>query len=806
VPEVKGAAEEVSLEDIEAAVRAAVVPPGTPYDTPTPWVKEIFTDRCIVQEVDGTLKAYPFTLALVEGKLVCTLGTPAKVEETYVPVTGQSAEFLIAEADGEGRYLIRIIREGYSKNQSQGKPLYWSAEAIRSSPGMFNGSRVSAFRFGEELNHPRKAGIAYEAKKEFAVLNIVGLVEGDHVAEGADGKLERRAYLRLNESAPSSVRELLDKRIVGFSINCGFKGRVTERDGREVAEGFELLPTEGRMDLDMVSNPAAGGEVLRVAASILFPEEGSAMKTCPKCKKEYDEKAGAHVCAATEAAPPAPVATATLDRATESAEASAKRLEKLAAEAEEREKKSRVREAAVFVKERIAESKLPAKLHFLVLDKFEGKEEVKTEDVDAQIKRVRESAGVFDPTGKVRIEMGGAEPQDKIQIAIEALVRGPDPAPWLDAALAREEVDTKGQFKKPFRERAREAGIRPVHSFRKVFRDLTGHDWLDLRYAGDEDDCRRVAEAVDSSSFSGTWANVLKKYILANGFVPTYEYWRKLVKIVPITDFRPHRFIRFGVHGDLPEIAEKATYPELTDPTDEFETVTAKKHGGIISWTWEAGVNDDVQRLQAIIENVGQAWPRTLAKKIANLLTFAGMPTLTNVDNKALFATDHPAGANLVSASGGLAALDATNLATAIANMRAMKQLGVGTEKLNILPKRLGVPLELHQTVFDLLKQLAFYPGGSTTDNAWIRDFEIEPVVIPELADANDWFLLADPRVAPVIVAGFLGGREQADVYIQDDVRLGAMFQNDTQLFKTRGVGAVGAIDYRGVQFRRNTA
>lgn len=802
------AREDMTLDDLAEAVRRALVGATPPEQSP-PWVARLYQDRVVVGHGDGTYTQ--FAIAVKDDGTV-TLGEGKKVEPQFVEVSGESAEVCIAEpADESGRYLIRVIREGFSKNVADGKPLYWSAEAIRSTPGMFNGARVSAFRFGEELSHPRKAGMQYESQKQFAVLNIVGLLEGDHVAEAADGKLERRAYLVLNDTAPAGLRELLDKKVVGFSINCGYRGRIARRDGRTVAEGYELLPTEGRMDVDVVSNPAAGGEVLRAAASILFPGEG-AMKKCAKCGKEYGEAAkdgSCPHCTAAEGAKPA-TATAVLEdpaivRARESATASVAAIGKdqatIAAEA------ARIRREGVArrVREIAAEAKLPERLHGYVLERFEGVEEAKDDDIKARVKFVRESFGPLDPSGRVRgagLQVG-TEPRDRMGLMIEGLVRGPDPAPWLDRALAHESVDRKGEFQKPYAERCREAGVRPVHSFRKVFRDFVGYDWLDLRQG---DDPQLVAEAVDSSNFSGTWANVLKKYILANGQVPEFQSWRKVVRIVPLTDFRPHRFIRFGVHGDLPEVAEKANYPELQDPTDEFETVTAKKHGGVISWTWEAGVNDDVARLQALVESVGQAWPRTLHKKVWNLLTFAGAPTLVNVDNKLLFATDHPAGANLVSAAGGNAALDATTLATAIRNMREMKQLGVGQEKLNTLPRYLAAPLELHQTVFDLVKPLTYYPGGSTSDNAWIREFEIEPIIVPEFSDANDWLLLADPRTSPVVVAGFLGGREQADVYIQDNVSLGSMFQNDTQMYKSRGVAAVGAVDYRGVQFRRNTA
>jgi hypothetical protein len=102
---------------------------------------------------------------------------------------------------------------------------------------------------------------------------------------------------------------------------------------------------------------------------------------------------------------------------------------------------------------------------------------------------------------------------------------------------------------------------------------------------------------------------------------------------------------------------------------------------------------------------------------------------------------------------------------------------------MSVTPKFLMVRDDLYQTAFELL--LAEIPPGSTTNNAFIRDFQLE--VIPVTPTTNgwdtvaDWVIAADPNngQVPTFEMGFEGGREMAEVFVQDISNSGSMFERD---------------------------
>ena len=78
----------------------------------------------------------------------------------------------------------------------------------------------------------------------------------------------------------------------------------------------------------------------------------------------------------------------------------------------------------------------------------------------------------------------------------------------------------------------------------------------------------------------------------------------------------------------------------------------------------------------------------------------------------------------------------------------------------------------------------------------------LEPVAVAQLSDGSDWYLVCDRETMESIEIGFVGGREEPELFMQDGglggVTAGQVFTNDQLLFKVRWSFGGGWIDNRG--------
>ena len=78
----------------------------------------------------------------------------------------------------------------------------------------------------------------------------------------------------------------------------------------------------------------------------------------------------------------------------------------------------------------------------------------------------------------------------------------------------------------------------------------------------------------------------------------------------------------------------------------------------------------------------------------------------------------------------------------------------------------------------------------------------VEPIPVAQLSDGSDCYLVCDRETMESIEIGFVGGREEPELFMQDGgmggVTAGQVFTNDQLLFKVRWSFGGGWIDYRG--------
>lgn len=301
---------------------------------------------------------------------------------------------------------------------------------------------------------------------------------------------------------------------------------------------------------------------------------------------------------------------------------------------------------------------------------------------------------------------------------------------------------------------------------------------------------RRAAESVSST----TWAEILGDSItrrlieLYQG--NNYQGWRALVRTVPVRDFRTQRRVRMGGYGVLPDVLQGGTYQPLTSPTDEEATYAVAKKGGTEDLTFEAITNDDLEAVARIPEALARAAAMTLYRFVF-LTLFSDNPTCT-YDSTALFHASH--------GNTTAVALSQSGASQLRQKMRDQAGYGVSTDVLGVTPSYLVVPNELEELGAQIaLGDRAVPSSGNASDLRNIHQ-GLSLIVCDHLTDANDWFMAASPTDLAGIEVGFLGGREEPELLMQDDPRVGAAFSSDKVTWKIRHIYSGAVIDHRAFQ------
>ena len=173
--------------------------------------------------------------------------------------------FLEAKAGAKGSdWDVVVIESGLSKNGN-----FYSPSLLKDSVHMFEGLKIQAFHFGDKFDHLPEA----VANKQFGS-NTVGVIQNakygsfkrpdGSTGEGIVGRfhvLEGAAWLRANlrDSFLHNAPNLL-----GFSIDARGEAKKAVMGGRMVnnVERFDEVRSA-----EVVSEPAAGGSLLRLVAS-----------------------------------------------------------------------------------------------------------------------------------------------------------------------------------------------------------------------------------------------------------------------------------------------------------------------------------------------------------------------------------------------------------------------------------------------------------------------------------------------------------------------------------------------------------
>jgi hypothetical protein len=315
-----------------------------------------------------------------------------------------------------------------------------------------------------------------------------------------------------------------------------------------------------------------------------------------------------------------------------------------------------------------------------------------------------------------------------------------------------------------------------VRSFRECYIEATG----DRHLTGDVRSCDlpRLRESAGlqlrEAVLSTSWANVLgdaisRRMLKVFAGETDLQAWRKVAAVVPVGDFRTQERLRVGGYGNLPAVAEAGPYTALVSPGDEKATYAVSKRGGIEEVTLEAITNDDVMAIRSIPDELGLAAANTLYEFVFDF--FRTNPVI--YDGTPLFDATR---GNLFTGALDAAAFSAHRLAM-------VKQTRAGSGKrLGIKPRTLLVPFELEEAAYNM------FVRDTNIDSDFVQSIRPEVIAIAYWSDGNDWCTVADPLKLPAVEVGFLNGKEEPELFVQDMPNAGSLFTNDKITYKVRHI------------------
>jgi hypothetical protein len=655
----------------------------------------------------------------------------------------------LAESTGKARgslWDVVLIKSGMSLNGNN-----YPAEVLRSAVDrkVFEGVRAFA-------DHPTKTDEVN--RPERSVRDVVGWYDGVAWNESAQ---EVRAQFHVTSQwlreGMLEAYESGNPNLYGYSIRASGNADVARTaDGRSYQNVKSILKAHS---VDVVTDPAAGGRNVELIAS----NRGS-QETPPTSAREgtMDPKESAS-------------AVAEVTALKEAAEAAKTASETALAEAAKILAEAKANTFAASTERALSESKLPDQAQARVRALFEGKSEG---DVAAAIVAERDYlaavAGFAAKTdGAAQITIGEAE-AEKLQAAMDAMING---------------------------QQKSESGVPAFRSLKEAYSkiqrvsvfDIDPYRWLYESYIGTMSEAgtnARLQESVTTSSWTKVFGDSITRKMLKEYQLPGYDAWRQVVsEISSLNDFRTQRRIRMGGYGALPTVAQGGAYTALTSPTDEEATFAASKRGGTEDLTLEMLANDDLGAVRRIPTKLGRAAAMTLYRFVFD---FVKDNSTTLWDGLTTYDT-------------GLGHLNYTtnpltsdNLTTAKTAMR--KQVGYNQPANDTLltePKFLVVPVDLRPTGEVLLKSDRL--PGSLDNDINIHKGTLELLVVNYWTAPRQWFLVGDPSMINTFEIGFLNGKQDPELFVQDMQNVGVMFDNDKIKYKIRHIYGGAAVEYRGL-------
>jgi len=660
--------------------------------------------------------------------------TPA-MEEAEHRVLADTREAVIADAAGH-LVEVTIARPGVSRNG-----YVYSEAVLRDCVELWNGA--PAF-----LDHPTALDLTRAGAR--SLRDLVGVYEGAFYESGRG--LRARLRLMANDhGAFETIREAIAARAAGRPappIGISADWRVLVGPSRPGPDGRPRRVVQGIVAVnsgDLVIHPSAGGSfdrILEAAADAADDWMREGIVTAPLRDQTLDPDADRETGRAADGTAEAP-GTADVARLVDEAT-----------------RPLRLALAESVLASKLAASGLPEPAAAHLRQQFSGRV-FEAAELDAAIAGLREmlgavfgqqsirgvGAGVLDP-GRPQ----GITPLEKIQAAFDRLLGLEVPSHL--AAVPR------------------------LSGVREAYIAITGDRLFEGRYHWEESVVREANETTTNVMANVVLNSMTKRLIRDYQAQP--RWWEPICVKVAVSDMKQQHRIRLNDFGALAAVAEDGTYQNI-QWGDARENYTPTKFGNIVHVTLEMFLNDDLHAIQRIPTKLAHAAVVTVNEQVAGLFLSNGGAGAVMSDGYTVFDAVHHQGNVGTTTEWDLSPTALQNAMTVLEKMEnsAGKRIGVRGRYLLIPPELRWQAQTITQSP---------YLAGTANNDINPLAGAVIPIVVPQFTTPFQWYLLADPSQVESIEIGFLNGREEPELLVQDSPTAGAVFTNDAISFKVRHV------------------
>ncbi len=741
-------------------------------------------EGCYIEERGGKF------VVVSNGKVLGEHDTRPEAEKQKAAIAGRTQE---AEAKRGSKWAVCVISEGLSKNRT-----FYPSDALARGARLYEGAKVfwgHEMRDGVQRDPRDTAGFLRSAK--FSTVEV-------------EGRPAQGAILAVLHATSPALREMLleaheadNPDLVGLSHSVLADSELVKLADGPARRVKDIKAVES---VDVVSFPSAGGRVMRLVAGLSSPVEATTedLMTFAQKLAKLQESAPALYAAlgkepteaevdallrvaeaqaaaqAKTAATPPPASTTTGAAATPQSGT--------LTEAD----RQMLREAIVSnsLNGRTLPEPIKESIKASLLSRVDLTSAIAKEEVDRWVAaQTRVAEGQRSASAGRSVEVTKDEAQKLLEECEGFSMAGAS-----DSVIKAFEA-----------EHGRKPAKNNIKSFRRLYEEITG----DVNVTGYLSESTklgrfsRLLEQVQQTSFPALWLDSQRKRMVAEyrGIDAQYTQWRQIVSTIqPVRDFGLRTTSTFGSLGDLAIVPELGPYVAFANPTDASETYTPQKRGRILQISREAILRDDVGLIQRFPREIGRAAARTLNRFVFSRLTNNALMG----DGVALFAAAATRGYN------ALGNIIATALSEAnITEARLRLQLCPDRDGNNVLglsPYLLLVPPQLANLGWQLTQMpVAAVAGRNATEPNMVRELYglTRMLVVPELftstADANNYYILANPLDVETIEMSFINGQEEPELFLQQEPTSGAMFTNDALTYKPRHEYGGTPIEWRGM-------
>lgn len=314
-----------------------------------------------------------------------------------------------------------------------------------------------------------------------------------------------------------------------------------------------------------------------------------------------------------------------------------------------------------------------------------------------------------------------------------------------------------------------------------------------------------VNEALTTSDlFRSATGDLLDRELLAqySDITPTWQEWASSSQV---RNFKPKKLVDImGGKSALDLVPELTEFPYAKSSSHEFE-IAVKKFGRRFGFSWEAGINDDIDELRQIPARFGSA-----ASITENRAALEQVAVLSTGAPSGFFKSYNAADAKVLGYAAfnnkGTAGLSAEALADALTGINTRKDAEGNIVPNSGLVLMVGPALQFDADRLLNATEIRTTDGDITTVEANYLRGKVRLVVNQDLV-GSAWFVLPDPRSnqRPAVSVAKLAGFETPDLRVSANtgsrVGGGAIspeegdFEIDGVWYRTRHVVGAASLD-----------